>query len=127
MWLPRARHYKWNRCEPNSRNIFPRSVTLPAGFVLDSKSGTSCSTIRFSPSTIISKSTIACGICPRATTNAGGSLLSGPPHGGGKEIKAELVILKPNLTRLKASLHQQGPQVAFVVIHLVIVHLDFGA
>src|SRR5262245_31191477 len=45
--------------------------------------------------------------------------------GSCKEIQTELVIAQSDLTWLEARPNQHGPQIAFVVIHLVIVDLYF--
>src|SRR5215470_8336440 len=45
--------------------------------------------------------------------------------GGCKEIQAELVIPQSDLARLESGPNQHGPQIAFVIIHFVIVDLYF--
>src|SRR2546421_5415446 len=40
-----------------------------------------------------------------------------------EQIQSEFVIPKSNLTRLETSSHQDRPEIAFAVIHFVIVHL----
>ena len=45
--------------------------------------------------------------------------------GSCKEIQTELVIPQSDLTWLEPGANQHGPQIAFVVIHFVIVDLYF--
>src|SRR5947208_9507783 len=46
--------------------------------------------------------------------------------GGRKQIQTEFVIPQLNLTRLETSSDQDRPEIAFAVIHFVIVHLHLG-
>ncbi len=50
-----------------------------------------------------------------------------PLPGCRKEIQTEFVISQSNLARLETSSDEDWPEIAFAVIHLVIVHLDFRA
>src|SRR5215211_947621 len=45
--------------------------------------------------------------------------------GSCKKIQTELVIPQSDLTWLEAALDQDGPQIAFIVIHFVIIDLYF--
>src|SRR5439155_2640235 len=42
-----------------------------------------------------------------------------------EQIQTEFVVSQSNLTRLETSSHQDRPEIAFAVIHFVIVHLYF--
>ena len=46
---------------------------------------------------------------------------------GSEQVQTELVISQSNLTWPEASTNQHRPEIAFPVVHFMVVYLDFGA